>query len=186
MQEKSNKGNGDAPIHVKVSSPGTARRDLLSLAIDFVKMQKKHREFLNRKKEKEDYMKKLRRNVAEIKELMRLLDSYELPMSLQDLESLPQFKRHKEALKKMEAVRLAAEEHINRYEHELESLATENVRPVPRAAREFERKQNEPPRVPKPTKAEQKKAEPKIEIPKKPVDKLETDLEDLQRRLESI
>lgn len=186
MQEKVNKGNGGAPIHVRVSSPGAARRDLLSLAIDLVKMQKKYREFLNKRKEKEDYMKRLRRNVAEIKELMKLLDSYELPMSLQELENLPQFKRHRDALRKMEEVRLAAEEHINKYEHELESLASENVRPVPKAAREFERKQNEPPRVPKPTKAEQKKAEPKIEIPRKPVDKLEADLEDLQRRLESI
>lgn len=185
MQEKVNKGNQGAPIHVRVSSPGTARRDLLSLAIDLVKMQKKYREFLNKRKEKEDYMRRLRKNVLEIKELMKLLDSYELPMSLQELENLPQFKRHKEALRKMEEVRLAAEEHINRYEQELESLASEKVRPVPKAAREFERRQNEPPRAPKP-KTEQKKPEPKVEIPRRPVDKLESDLEDLQRRLESI
>lgn len=186
MQEKVNKGNGGAPIHVRISSPGTARRDLLSLAIDLVKMQKKYREFLNKRKEKEDYMKRLRRNVAEIKELMKLLDSYELPMSLQELENLPQFRKHKESLRKMEEVRLAAEEHINRYEREMESLASEDVRPVPRAAREFERRRNEPPRAPKPAKEVQKKAVPKVETPRRPVDKLEADLEDLQRRLESI
>lgn len=180
MQEKASKGS--APIHVRVPAPATARRDLLSLAIDLVRMQKKHREYLNKKKEKEEAMKKLRRNAAEIKELVKVLDSYELPMSMEELENLPQFKRHKEALRKMEEVRLAAEKHINEYEQELESLASVNPKPVPKAARALERKQNEPPKPPKPV----KKAEPKVETPKKPVDKLEADLDALQRRLESI
>ena len=176
MPEKVNKGA--APVHVRINSPNWPRRELLSLAIDLVRMQKMHRDYLRTKKFKEDLMKRLRRNTAEVKELMKVLDSYELPMSLTELENLPQFKRQKEAIRKMESVRQAAEKEINAFEEELENLATLKPRAVPKSARDFERKQNLPP---KPSRVEKKP----VEI-KKPVDKLEADMENLKRRLESL
>ena len=54
MPEKVKKEGGAAPVHVMINAPGEARRSLLSLAIDLVRLQKKHRDFLNRKKEKEE------------------------------------------------------------------------------------------------------------------------------------
>ena len=177
MPEKVNKGA--APVHVRINSPNWSRRELLSLAIDLVRMQKLHRDYLRTKKFKEDLMKRLRRNAAEVKELMKVLDSYELPMSLTELEELPQFKRQKEAIRKMESVRQAAERKINAFEEELDNLASLKPKAVPKSAKDFERKQNLPP---KPSKSEVKK--PVVE--KKPVDKLEADMENLKRRLESL
>ncbi len=176
MPEKVKKEGGAAPVHVMINAPGEARRSLLSLAIDLVRLQKKHRDFLNRKKEKEEFMRKLRRNVAEIKELMKILDSYELPVSLEQIENLPQFRKHREAIRRMEEVRQRAESKIMESEEEFESIAHEKPRPVPKKARELERK-NEPPKAPK-------AASQRIE--KKPEDKLESDLEELQRKLDSI
>lgn len=177
MAEKVNKGQ---VVHVRVSAPNVSRRELLSLAIDLIRIQKKHRDYLAKKKEKDALFRSLKKNVSEIREFLKTLDSYELPMSLNEIENLPQVKKHKEALQKMEQLRALSEKRIQEMEDEMHGLGRMQARPVPKQAMEMERRRSEPPKPSRPQREERKPE------PKKPVDPLEADLEELQRKLETI
>lgn len=170
-----NKGKVNAQMHVRVAKPGNVRRNLLSLAIDLVQMQKKHRDFLNRRTEKEELLKRLRKTFNEIKELMKLMDSYELPLSLEEVESLPRYKKEKEEIEKIEKYRELAEEDMKEEERKLKQATSKKPHSVPKAAIEAKEK----------TLAMQRPARKPVEE-RKPVDKLEADIEALRRRLESI
>ena len=169
-QVKQDSGN---EVHVRVSSPTTARRELLSLAIDLIQIQKKHRDYMNKKREKEAAMRNLRRVTAEIKEYLRIIDSYDMPMSLAEIENLPEIKKAREALTKIERLRGEAEKRQAEEEAQLYREINSSPRPVPKGV--MNRMEHA-----------ERKAVPRPSEPKVPVDKLEDDLAALKRRLDTI
>ncbi|MFH1638556.1 MAG: hypothetical protein ABIB71_09080 [Candidatus Woesearchaeota archaeon] len=153
-------------VHVQLRAPKALRKDILSVAIAMIGMIKKYRAHVAMKKRKELLIKHLGKKFREIKELRKVLNVEELPLSLSQVESMPRFKGKKRAMDLMEEARLKGE---REWREEQRMLRKDLSRPV----KEIKIK----------VKTLKSKGPKKM---KKPVDKLQADLDALRRKMASI
>jgi len=158
------KHNGkEESIHVRLSNPKILRKGVLTLAIELIELLKRFEARMELKSHKENLLKLLQNETNELKKLVKDFNLQELPLTIKQLESLPIVKDDKEE----------------------ESLRQHEARKI---AEVIEKEQKKKYKDERERKEEERRAERAIrqEQTKKPLNKLEADIEALKQKLARI